>query len=222
MRSIKLMKKLSEKINARRMGGLMKIRFLALVIGTIAIMTSGVVLAQTTTTGTTTGTTTTNTTAANNNLAGTGSMSLNIPISVKGFDLDFGKLFGTGANNNATNQTMGMWKCVVEPETNWDRANDSLAIIGKGILGFKALMNQANRDDKGFKYLTDVNAADTAWKTTNSTLFYSAQTMMYHDFVTHPSIYGAGGSGSASPAVMDVASQTFQSYWGNWLGGGNG
>jgi hypothetical protein len=109
MRSIKFMKAVSEKINENRRGGFMKIRLMAVVLGAIAIMTSGVAVAQQPAT-----------TPAPN----TGSLGVNMNISCpltfegSGNKVNTKDLFATilGLKNGSDDDanTVSAWKCESE------------------------------------------------------------------------------------------------------------
>ncbi len=105
MRIIKLMNKTSEKINGKSMGGLMKIRFLALVLGTMAIMVSGAAYAES-------------------------KLTLDIPVTVKGFEMDFSKMFGTGSNEDTT-KAFNFSQCIYKESGDLDTTVNGILGLGQ-------------------------------------------------------------------------------------------
>ncbi len=189
------MKKVSEKINEKRMGGFMKIRLMAVVLGAIAIMTSGIAGAQET---------------SKSNL------NLNIPIDVKGFTLDFSNYFkqNTGSDENS-GTGLSAWKCVIENRDNWDKLNDSLDIISDGILGFKALENSHYRDTQQYQYLNNVASLNNTWRMMDSALDYSTQQQIAYYQYRYGSTYNSG-SGNYNSQIRNYASDTYNNYSDNW------
>jgi len=199
------MKKVSEKRNTRSMGGLMKIRFLAVVLGTIAIMTSGVAVAQTAS-GTAGG------------AAGTGgNLSLNIPINVKGFEMDFSKFFKQNDSSDDTSSTgVSAWKCLVEERDNWDKANDSLDTVVTGLLSWKALANSHQRDILQYKYMGDVAQYNNTWRMMDSALYYSTQQQLAYYQYRYGSTYSNYGGSNYNQGIKNVASDKYNTYSDDW------
>ena len=212
------MKKLSEKINRKSTGGLMKLRSLALVTLTIAIMTSGVASAQATGNPT-----------ANANpdpfkvgIAASGSLNL-FEISgdpVKKSPQDFLN-FLAGNNGSSGNKSQGysMFKCVIEERGVIDKAIDLTDVIFKGLLGFRALKIQGERDVLQYKYQTDVATLNNTWRMMDSALNYSTQQQVAYWGYRYGSMYGNNSNGSyANNGVRAYANDTYANYVDQWSG----
>lgn len=192
------MKRIAEKINEKRMGGLMKIRLLAVVLGAIAIMTSGVAFADDDEPGYTTTT-----------------MPLNIPIKVKGFTLDFSGM-STGGNQGKNND-FSAWKCSVEQVTNMDRVNDTLDTVVDGLLGWKALANTHQRDVLQYTYLNNVAALNNTWRMMDSALNYSTQQQLAYYQYRYGQTYANYGRGANyNQGIQNYASDTYNNFSDNW------
>lgn len=194
------MKKVSEKINEKRMGGFMKIRLMAVVLGAIAIMMSGVAGAQTT-----------GTVDYTKPFLNLGQVPIESTGSVK---INWNNLFG---NSDSENSGTGLsaWKCVIENRDNWDKLNDSLEIISDGVLGFKALENSHYRDTQQYAYLNNVASLNNTWRMMDSALDYSTQQQIAYYQYRYGSTYNSG-SGNYNSQIRNYASDVYNNYSDNW------
>jgi len=207
------MKKVSEKINGKSMGGLMKLRFLAVVLGTIAIMTSGAAVAE-----------------DKKPTSNTGSLGMTMNIDypivfdngdaspVKTKDL-FATLLGLKSSDDDNGGSgISAWKCVIEERNFWDQINETFQTVTTGLLSWKALKNSENRTNKKYEYLTTSDRLNNTWRLMDSALNYSTQQQMAYYRYKYGSTYGSNsGSGNYNSGIRNYATDTYSSYTDDWF-----
>ena len=188
-------------------GGLMKLRFLAVVLVTIAIATPEVAKA----------------TDGSFTLP---SMTIKAKEEATTFDMRAAMLAGFGGSSNGSNgNTVNMWKCAVEEHDAWDKANDTLSTVVDGLLSWKALANSYQRTKLEYGYLNNVANLNNTWRMMDSALKYSTQQQVAYYQYRYGSNYGSNNNYSGrynynqgiGNYAKDIYNGYSDNYYGNWI-----
>jgi hypothetical protein len=205
------MNKVSEKINRKSMGGLMKIRFLMVALIAMAVIVPNVAKAQ-----------------SNGSLTFP-SMVLTPKDPSTAFDMKAAILSGFGADATATGSkdkgnALSYSQCILQQRDDFDKATEMLSTALDGLDTILSHRYEYKLGMEGYKYQEQVNTNNMTLQALNITVGADVTKTIANDYYLYGGgMYGNSGSMmNVSPGVKAYSAEQYGNTMSNYFSGFGG